>query len=382
MATSKPIVVAGSINVDLVANAEHIPRPGETVAGTSFQIHSGGKGANQAFAVARLGYPVRMIGRVGEDAFGAQLRTNLESAGVDMAGVATSKASTGVAMIVVAQNGENSIVIAGGANALVTPQDLESNLEIIRSAGLVLTQLEIPVETVEYLARICARENVPLILDPAPATHLPPGIFKHIEWFTPNETEAAFFLASSGAMPAGLAREPALLNQEPALVNQEPALVAQMLLEQGPRGVILKMGSRGARMASASGLRSEIAPFAVDAVDTTAAGDAFNGAFATGLMLRMGPEEAARFAAAAAAISVTRAGAQPSMPRREEVERMMERGHANAGPASAPRSNRDNPASLATSADGREDRTQDRTARTEDRTARTEDRAGGGGKSK
>lgn len=304
----KPIVVVGSINIDLVVNAERIPVQGETVLGNNFQIHPGGKGANQAVAVARLGYPVRMIGRLGEDAFGAQLGRHLEIAGVDITGVATTQGTSGVAVIVVAQNGENSIVITAGANALVTPQDLERNIEIIRSAGLILTQLEIPVETVGYLAQICSREGVPLILDPAPARALPREIFQHIAWFTPNETEAAFFLA----------------NANEAHGDSDPALLAQMLLKQGVKGVLLKLGSRGAYMASADGVRQALRPFPVNAIDTTAAGDSFNGAFATGLMLHKKPIEGARFAAAAAAISVTKAGAQPSMPKMEEVERMME----------------------------------------------------------
>ena len=181
MRGQKPIVVVGSINTDLVAIANRIPAVGETVIGTDFQIHPGGKGANQAVAVARLGYPVRLIGRLGSDTFGTQLRTHLESAGVDISGIATSEGSSGVAVILVSQNGENSIVVTPGANSKLTPQDIEAHIEIIREAGVVLTQLEIPLETVECLGLICAREGVPLILDPAPARDLPSSIFKHIE---------------------------------------------------------------------------------------------------------------------------------------------------------------------------------------------------------
>ena len=144
----KPVVVVGSINIDLVANMERIPVEGETVLGKDFQIHPGGKGANQAAAVARLGYPVRMIGRLGDDTFGAQLKAHLESMGVDVTGVTITPGTSCVATIIVGGKGENSIVITPGANALLTPQDLEANLEIIRSAGIVLTQLEIPIETV------------------------------------------------------------------------------------------------------------------------------------------------------------------------------------------------------------------------------------------
>jgi ribokinase len=307
LAGKKPVVVVGSINIDLVANTERIPVEGETVLGKDFQIHPGGKGANQAAAVARLGYPVRMIGRLGDDTFGAQLKAHLESMGVDVAGVTITPGTSGVATIIVGGKGENSIVITPGANALLTPQDLEANLEIIRSAGIVLTQLEIPIETVQHLAEICFQERVPLILDPAPAKELPPDLLKNIEWFTPNETEAAFFLKNSNGV-----------------VNMaDPALMAQMLLKNGMKGVVLKLGSRGAYLASAAGLTELLDAFPAPAIDTTAAGDAFNGAFATGLMLQMGPVEGARFAAAAAAISVTRAGAQSSMPIMAEVEQML-----------------------------------------------------------
>jgi ribokinase len=319
MLTGKPVVVVGSINIDLVVNTERIPVKGETVLGKDFRIHPGGKGANQAVAVGRLGYPVRMIGRLGNDAFGSQLRTNLERAGVDIAGVATTEGTSGIAVIVVAQKGENSIVITPGANALLTPQDLEANLEIIRSAGLVLTQLEISDETVEHLAKICAREGVPLILDPAPAKVLPAELFKNIEWFTPNETEAAFFIK----------------NSTNTIDMYDPDPMAQMLISKGVRGVVLKLGARGAYLASTAGLTALVSPFSVKAIDTTAAGDAFNGAFATGLMLRMGPAQSARFAAAAAAISVTRAGAQPSMPDMADVEQLMEYAKGDITPGGA-----------------------------------------------
>jgi ribokinase len=301
----KPIVVVGSINMDLVATTERIPVGGETVSAGDFQIHPGGKGANQAVAVARLGYPVRMIGRLGKDVFGTQLRSHLEKEGVDIAGVEAAQEVSGIAMIVVSRKGENSIVVAQGANALVTPDYLDANIEIIRSAGLVLTQLEIPTETVEYLAQICSSEDVPLMLDPAPARELPPNLLKYIDWFTPNETEAAFFIGS-------------------ATDNMDPASIAKILLDKGAKGILLKMGGRGAYLATATSLSKSLSPFSVQVVDTTAAGDAFNGAFATALMMGNGPMESARFATAAAAISVTRAGAQPSMPTLPEVERMIE----------------------------------------------------------
>jgi ribokinase len=313
MQTDKsPVVVVGSINIDLVANTERIPMKGETVLGSDFQIHPGGKGANQAVAVARLGYPVSLIGRLGDDAFGSQLRTRLESAGVDVAGVTTTTGISGVALIVVASNGENCIVITPGANALLTPKDLDAHIDIIRSAGVVLTQLEIPIETVQHLARICAREKVPLILDPAPAKEIPQNLFENVEWFTPNETEAAFFAGKRNG----------------AAEMSDPVTMANMLMSQGVKGVVLKLGSRGAFIASRDGLAQQLTSFPVQAVDTTAAGDAFNGAFAVALLLQMGPAESARFATAAAAVSVTRPGAQPSLAAMSDVQRMLDReGH-------------------------------------------------------
>ena len=312
MSRQKPIVVVGSINTDLVAVTERIPAIGETVTGADFQIHPGGKGANQAVAVARLGYPVRLIGRLGSDVFGTQLKTHLESACVDIAGGATSEGTSGVAVIVVSEQGENIIVVTPGANAKVTPQDLEANIEIVRQAGIVLAQLEIPLETVEYLASICAREGVPLILDPAPARNLPRGIFKQIAWITPNQTEAAFYSGSENG--SGQTRD--------------AAEMARLILAKGSRGVVLKMGEHGAYLASQEGIAELIPAFHVKAIDTTAAGDAFNGGFATGLMRGMPPLESARFASAVAAISVTRSGAQPSMPTALELDRFLEESYS------------------------------------------------------
>lgn len=307
----KPIIVAGSINIDLVATAHHIPAAGETVSGTGFQIHHGGKGANQAVAIARLNYPVHMIGRVGDDAFGTQLRDGLASAGVDISAVMTSPGPSGVASIVVSAAGENSIVVVPGANALLTPHDVDAHIDLIRSGGMVLTQLETPMETVEHLAMVCAREGIPLMLDPAPAQTLPRSLLQNVSWFTPNETEAAFFIAGQDAVE-----------------HPSSEAVAKALLGNGPRNVVLKLGARGAYVATANGIDAAVSPFRVKAVDTTAAGDCFNGAFAAALCMGNSPLASARYAAAAAAIAVTRVGAQPSMPSAEEVERKLEEGAA------------------------------------------------------
>jgi ribokinase len=310
----KPIVVVGSINIDLVARAERIPVAGETVHSSDFQTHPGGKGANQAVAVARLGYPVRMIGNVGSDAFGENLRAQLVRSGVDASSVQTSKGPSGVAMIAVAPNGDNAIVVTPGANALVSPSDVDNSAGAISEAGVVLTQLEIPLETVQYLATFCARLRIPLILDPAPARPLPPDLLHCVSWLTPNETE----IVCGVTKVRNLASWP------------EVSEILDALVQQCGTGVVLKMGLRGSYLATKDGFRQHVNAFPVATVDTTAAGDAFNGAFAVGLMLGRSPLQSAQFAAAAAAVSVTRAGAQPSMPTMEEVNLMLPRNpHAN-----------------------------------------------------
>jgi ribokinase len=189
----KPIVVVGSINMDLVSRASHIPRPGETVLGTNFQMHSGGKGANQAVAVARLGHPCILLGKVGDDAFGQQLLSALRQYGVDTSHVDVIPGISGTASILVEDSGENSIVVTPGANFSVTPLYRQEKLEILKTAGIVLAQLEIPLESIEWLAQTCLSIDVPLLLDPAPARTLPPSLLSCVKWFTPNETEAAFF---------------------------------------------------------------------------------------------------------------------------------------------------------------------------------------------
>ncbi len=299
MATEKPIVVVGSINMDLVAVARKIPAVGETVVGTDFRTHPGGKGANQAVAVARLGHPVRMIGKLGNDALGAELRTHLQDAGVGLDGVGSHEGPSGTALIVVSSDGENSIVVVPGANAAVSPQYLDEHVELVRGAALVLTQLEIPLETVEHLAALCARAKVPLVIDPAPAKELTASVLRAADWLTPNETEATFYVGTN-----------------------EPSASANALHAMGCRGVVLKMGARGAFVSSSLGACS-VPAFAVQAVDMTAAGDAFNGAFAVGLVKGSSPAESATFAAAAAAVSVTRRGAQPSMPTLEETRKLL-----------------------------------------------------------
>ncbi|HET9306139.1 MAG TPA: ribokinase [Candidatus Sulfotelmatobacter sp.] len=304
----KQIVVVGSINLDLVAATERIPIAGETIAGLTFRTFPGGKGANQAVAAARLGGSVSMVGKLGADPFGVQLRDSLEESRVNTGAVEVVAGSSGVALIVTDAAGQNAITVIAGANAQLSPADLDDHIDLIRGAGILLTQLEIPLETVEYLAGIAAEEHVPLMLDPAPAIPLPVSLLKRIDWLTPNETETCILTG----LPPG------------EVSHQSMEAAANTLLESGCRNVILKLGDRGCYVALSDGTRQLLPAYAVRALDTTAAGDAFNGAFAVALMSRKQPFECASWASAVAAISVTRHGAQTSMPTANEVETFLE----------------------------------------------------------
>ena len=305
---AKRIVVVGSINLDLVAATQRIPIAGETVAGLSFRTFPGGKGANQAVAAARLGGAVSMVGKLGEDAFGVQLRESLEESNVSAETVEVVPGSSGVALITTDPKGQNAITVVAGANAHLSPADLDANLSLIRSAGVLLSQLEIPLETVEHLGAIAVTARIPLVLDPAPARPLPPSLLRCVDWLTPNETETCVL---TGRRPGELSKE-----------LMEDAATA--LLDRGSRNVILKLGDRGCYVALSDGTRQLLPAYAVKAVDATAAGDAFNGAFAVALMNGLEPLESASWASAVAAISVTRPGAQASMPTALEVARFLE----------------------------------------------------------
>ena len=302
MANPKPIVVVGSINMDLVARTPRIPLAGETLIGTDFDTTPGGKGANQAVAAARLGHPVHMVGAVGDDVFGDALLRNLKAEGVDTTGVSRIPGPSGVAQIQVADNGQNSIVVVPGANSKVAPASLDLQKSLIASAGLVLCQLEIPMAAILHTLDLCASASVPVMLDPAPAAPLPESVWSRIAWFTPNETEAPLYVGG------GLTVKDA----------------AQHLLARGLKGVVLKRGAEGAHVATSSGRAKWLPAFRVKAIDSVAAGDCFNGALAVALMEGQDPVAAAYFASAAAAISVTRRGAQASMPTRPEVDRFLE----------------------------------------------------------
>jgi len=294
----KKIVVVGSITMDLVTRTPQIPRIGQTLIGTGFDTTPGGKGANQAVAAARLGYPVAMVGKVGTDVYGPSLLENLARAGVDTSAMAHAEGSSGLAPMFVAETGENSIVVVPGANGAMDRAAVDAQSALIRSAGMVLCQLEIPMDTLAYTLALCAEAGVPAMLDPAPAAALPDAVFSQVAWFTPNETEAAFYVGDDATTEESAAR----------------------LLAKGLRGVVLKRGSEGAYVAVAGGRAEWAPPFRVQAIDTVAAGDCFNGAFAVALLEGRDPWAAARFANAAAAIAVTRRGAQASMPSRADVD--------------------------------------------------------------
>lgn len=294
----KPIVIVGSINLDFVVSALRIPLPGETLIGSTFETFSGGKGANQAVAAARLGASTSIIGAVGSDSFGESLRRGLRTSGINVDSVETVPHSSGAALISRDSRGENSIIVVPAANAALRPEHIEKHASMLAGAGMVLVQLEIPLDTVEYTVRKAAELGVPVMLDPAPAQELPSAILGRLAWLTPNESEQRILLGEKVADPRG---------------------AAMRLLARGPRNVALKLGEHGAYLAGADCGEKFIPSFPVKAVDTTAAGDVFNAAFAVSLMEGQSPWHAARFAVAASAIAVTRLGAQPSAPTRMEV---------------------------------------------------------------
>ncbi len=292
------IVVFGSINMDLVVRTPRLPAPGETLTGHTFFTAPGGKGANQAVACARLGAPTRMIGRVGDDLFGDQLRMSLRSAGVQDDGVLTTPGPSGVALIAVDDTAENTIVIVPGANGAVSNEDIPRLERALDGARVLLLQLETPLAPVVAAARAARARGVTVLLDPAPALPLPDELYALADILTPNESEAA------------------ILTGIPVHDEQSAAAAARALLARGARTVILKLGARGALVADATGARLWQA-FTVIPVDTVAAGDAFNGGLAVALSEGRSFEEAIRWGLAAGALSVTKPGAQPSMPDRQ-----------------------------------------------------------------
>ena len=286
-----PIVVIGSINMDLVCRTPALPRAGETILGSAFFAIPGGKGANQAVAAARIAdgrVDVHMIGRVGDDDFGRELLGGLKANGVITRHVAvTRNVASGVAMILVDRRGQNSIVVAPGANSKLTPADIDAAEGLIRTASVVVMQLEIPLATVRHAMAMCRRLGVFTILDPAPAPARP--LRFGVDLLTPNETEARGVKGNAA------------------------------------KGVVLKLGARGCALLTPGGARRHVKPFKVKVVDSTAAGDAFTGALAVAHALGMPTMEALRLANAAGALCCTKLGAQPALPTRRAVEALLRR---------------------------------------------------------
>ena len=303
------IVVVGSSNTDLIVQTDRLPAAGETVMGGDLVTAAGGKGANQAVAAARLGAAVTFVGRTGRDMFGQQTLRSLQREGMDLSYFQTdSSAPAGVALIVVNRDGQNLIAVAPGANGRVTAADVGIAGAAFASAQVVLLQLEVPPAAVLAAAQAGRRAGAMVILNPAPAMTFDDPLYGLLDVLTPNEHEAALLTG-----------------------HTEPETAAQVLLQRGPRTVIITLGAAGVLVAEAGQPARRIAGFSVQAVDTTAAGDAFNGGLAAALARGQALEAAVRYAQAVAALSVTRLGAQPSLPYAMEVDAFLE-----TQPASAP----------------------------------------------
>ena len=306
------LVVAGSLNMDFVVSVDRLPAAGETALGRGFRMIPGGKGANQACAAGKLGRDsvrVKLIGRVGYDVFADHLKASLSAAGVDVTGVHATRAQpTGVALIWVDRQGQNSIVVASGANHELAAADVEAMRQALRGAAVALFQLETPLDTVQAALKLAREEGAITMLDPAPAQRLPAGLLEAVDILTPNESEALLLCGRApGRVSLAEARE-----------------LAESLRRLGPRTVIVKLGEHGCFLLSETRAR-HFPGFAVEVRDTTAAGDTFNAALGVALAEGRPVEEAIPFANAAAAISVTRLGAQVSAPSRAEVDEFLAR---------------------------------------------------------
>jgi len=308
------IAVVGSIVFDCVAKADRLPRKGETVLGRTFGMFSGGKGANQAVQAARLGAEVYMIGRVGKDFLAEHVLKNLNASGVDTRYIRQDPSvATGACCIHVDAAGDNTIVIVPEANMACAPEDVDAAKEVLASADVLLCQFEIAMPTVAYALDTAAKMGVPVVLNPAPAQSVPDGLCSKATVLTPNETEAEFlsglpFPSGESAGPGGDAWE---------------IEASARLLKMGTRTVVITLGSRGAYLATAGGGKL-IPAYRVSAVDVTAAGDAFNGALAVAMAEGRDMTRAIAFANAAGALAATRAGSQPSLATRREVEFFMQ----------------------------------------------------------
>ena len=301
------IVVIGSSNTDMIIQVPRIPRPGETILGGKFLSAAGGKGANQAVAAARAGGEVTFIACLGQDVIGSEAIAGFKKDGIDIHCITRDPdLPSGVALIFVGEDGENSIAVAGGANMALTPEKIHQNREIIQSADILVMQLESPLDSVEAASGLAFEKHIPVVLNPAPAQSLADELLKKISVLTPNESEAELL---TGVIVTEI---------------DSARKAASLLHKKGVEQVIITMGSQGAFVSSPL-LEAMVSGFQVEPVDTTAAGDVFNGTLAVALAEAMPLERAVRFANAAAAISVTRLGAQPSAPRRSEIETFLQK---------------------------------------------------------
>jgi ribokinase len=296
-----PIVVIGSTNTDMVIMAEHLPAPGETILGGSFFMNPGGKGANQAVAAKRLGGDVTFIAKTGNDIFGERSVRMFKQEGINTDFLLADPINpSGVALITIDKHAENTIVVASGANGMLCPADLQPANDVIKNAAILLMQLEIPMETVLYAAEMAATGGARVILNPAPACALPEDLFQYISIITPNETEAEML---SGVR----------------ITNLESARIAALAIHaKGVKTIIITLGASGAFISNGD-MELLVPSPVVYAVDTTAAGDVFNGALAVALAEDLSLTDAVDFACKAAAISVTRLGAQAAAPYRHEI---------------------------------------------------------------
>lgn len=300
--TMPDILVVGSLNADLVVRAPRFPQPGETISGDDLNIFPGGKGANQAVAAARLGANVSMLGRVGKDNFGDFLLENLKQNKVDSTLIQRDDSSTGTAIIIVDSSGQNSIVLSSGANGNVSIADVD-NIPFA-NYQLLLLQLEIPLPTVLRAAQRAKESNTRVVLNPAPAKELPDELIALADFIIPNETELS------------------LLTKQKVSDIASAESAARNLLGRGAKHVIVTLGGKGALIVNTETCK-QVDTYLVNVVDTTAAGDAFIGGFATSLLENKSLEEAVRFGCACGALAVTKFGAQPSLPTKEEVEKLI-----------------------------------------------------------
>jgi ribokinase len=297
----KPIVVVGSLNMDLVMRVPRMPLGGETLSGHAFLTLPGGKGANQAVACARLGSKVAMLGKLGADGFGNTLREGLIADGIDVSGIQqTASAGTGVAMILVEDMGQNRIVLAAGANGLLSPEDIDGLSSVIEGAAMLVVQLEVPVASVQRAITLAHAAGVPVLLNPGPAIPLPDAIWPQVDILVPNESEAA------------------LLTGVNVHDTHSAYAAARILRQRGVGCVLITLGAQGVAIVDDVGER-HIPAQQVMAVDTTAAGDTFIGGLCAGLVEGMGLDMAVSLGQRASALCVTRRGAQPSIPYRHEL---------------------------------------------------------------